>query len=64
MAGLVDQQQFLRAQQAIVSACENLSHPSVTQEKVNSLYNIHVSNAQYIPMYTEYQCIHLSQLRQ
>ena len=33
--GLVDQMQFARAQQAIVSACESLSHPSSTQEQVS-----------------------------
>ena len=32
--GLVDQMQLARAQQAIISACESLSHPS-TQEQVS-----------------------------
>ena len=35
--GLVDQMQFARAQQAITSACESLSHPSSTQEQVSDV---------------------------
>ena len=56
--GLVDQEQFLRAQQAIVSACENLSHPSVTQEKVCELEVIHGGTSIYIlSLFTDiFQC--------
>ena len=38
--GLVDQAQFARAQQAIVSACESLLNPASTQEQVYDVVNM------------------------
>ena len=41
--GLVDQAQFARAQQAIVSACESLLNPASTQEQVYDVVNMRMT---------------------